>query len=185
MSLLMTKRLFSRALSAALAGVLALSIVGTAAAAGQQTADVLWIKQDAPTGGTSTLTRTSSSISFMINANELAPNNAYTVWWLVYNNPEACGKTCKYNDVWHKKTGGQMFYATGAVSSATGTATFTATFPEGTQLLDAETAAVMLVIRDHGVASTDPAILEEQLTTMNGGCGSPGCIDKQYVLHTP
>jgi len=42
-----------------------------------------------------------------------------------------------------------------------------------------------LVLRGHGAASGDPAVLKAQTSMFNGGCPAGGCTDLQRSRHLP
>jgi hypothetical protein len=52
-------------------------------------------------------------------------------------------------------------------------------------LLNAKRAEIHLVVRSHGPASADPAVLQQQLTTFNGGCPPNTCMNVQAAPHLP
>jgi len=51
------------------------------------------------TGGYSNLTRTDGMILIALEAAGLTPGNVHTLWWIVFNNPEACSEDCGENDI--------------------------------------------------------------------------------------
>ena len=48
---------------------------------------VRWFTDASPTGGWSPLTRTNGMIVIATEAYGLVPGDAFTVWWVVFNNP--------------------------------------------------------------------------------------------------
>lgn len=81
-------------------------IAGVAVAAGHLQAsttdvqNVLWFADASDTGGDSLLTRTDGMVLVTIEAADLVPGNAYTVWWVVFNNPAACSDgACGEDDI--------------------------------------------------------------------------------------
>jgi hypothetical protein len=40
--------------------------------------------------GASTLVRTAHGVSTKVETSALAPGDAVTLWWIVFNNPDAC-----------------------------------------------------------------------------------------------
>ena len=52
----------------------------------------------------------------------------------------------------------------------------------GPGLVDMGNAEIHLFIRSHGPASDDPAVLEEQLSLLMGGCALYGCDVPQYAV---
>ncbi len=81
-------------------------IAGVAVAAGHlqpsttDSQNVLWFADASDTGGDSFLTRTEGMVLASIEASGLTPGNAYTVWWVVFNNPGACSDgACGEDDI--------------------------------------------------------------------------------------
>lgn len=115
------------------------------------------------------------------------PAGAYTVWWVVFNNPDACVDGCDGADLGNPAVEGSVLYATGGVVGASGFGYFRADLEVGETegevlfgpgLLDAGTE-IHFVIRNHGPASSDPDELEAQTTTFEGGCDVFDCYDPQ------
>jgi hypothetical protein len=142
-------------------------------------------------GGSSTLVRTQEAISASLQTLDLEPGNVYTMWWVIFNNPEKCEhpipdiSSCGLDDVLGQPLGEtpvqvSVQYAAGNIVGETGTVNFGAYLQEGELpeqpgqlvfgpgLIDAKKAAVHLVVRDHGPAI--PGMVEDQLTTFGGGC---------------
>ncbi len=51
-----------------------------------------------------------------------------------------------------------------------------------TGLEDAQAAEIHVVLQDHGMAHTDPDLLEQQLTGFQTAC-NPDCVDVQFAVH--
>jgi hypothetical protein len=145
-----------------------------AGAATQTTRDVTRISDNAKVG-TSTLTRTSSGVSFSLTTSGLQPGHAVSIWWMAAN-PDG---------------GMAVLYAAGHVIDQDGTAEFGGYLKvrdgRGYQMGDDRTledalgATVFLVVRDHGPAS--PGVVDDQIHTF-GEC-NPVCHDLQLSLHPP
>ena len=156
----------------ALVGLLSAIPLSRAGAATQTTSDVTQ-KSDGATVGTSTLTRTSSGISFTLQTSGLQAGHAVTVWWMAAN-PDG---------------GMAVLYAAGHVIDDSGTAKFGSRLAVGdsdgwimgddTSLEDALHATVTLVVRDHGPA--DPDMITQQIKTF-AAC-NPTCTDLQTSVH--
>lgn len=61
--------------------------------------------EGAPTGGQSFLTRTDDEIVITLEAAGLTPGDVHTLWWIVFNNPEACteeGGGCGEDDIFNE-----------------------------------------------------------------------------------
>jgi hypothetical protein len=172
------------ALGAALALLLGLSAAGGAAArADHQTAPVMWHPQTGLSGSVApeaqaTLVRRPDGVSFGIRTELLRPNHAYTVWFVVINNPSACAATpCSGPDiVLNPATDSQVAYGAGHVSGGRGMAGFAGSFQAGAiegwlpdgGLWDPMTAEIQLVLNDHGTML--PAYLPEMTHTYRAGC---------------
>jgi hypothetical protein len=186
----------------ATAAIAVAAIVGVGVTAGAMASDgpstttspvYAFADPDTPVG-TSSLKRTSDSVTMKFRTDELASREAVTIWWVVFNRPEGCSTPCGDDDIFvdGDPTGELnqaqieaadivVAYATGKVSSRSGHATFTARLSEyeapGTReivfgddvtLKDASSAEVHLVARSHGPAVHD--IVDEQIGSFAGGC---------------
>jgi hypothetical protein len=155
----------------ALLGLLSAIPLSRAGAATQNTSPVTTFA--GAVVGTSTLTRTSSGISFSLSTSGLEAGHAVTIWWMVFN-PDGSVS---------------VQYAAGHVIDDAGTAEFGGSLQEGDTdgvindgpgLLDAQRANVILVVRDHGLA--DPSRVNQQIHTF--GVCNPTCTDLQISMHT-
>lgn len=130
-------------------------------------------------GSEATLLTTPTGVVATIDTNELTPGNAYTLWFVAINNPEACkNKPCKGSDVlgMSAEVQSDVGYGDGLIARSDGTGRFT-TYREkgdipqawiGTGLTHPESAEIQLVVHDHG-----PLIngREAEMTgTFRGGC---------------
>jgi hypothetical protein len=150
-------------------------------------------------GAWSALVRTDAGVAMTLHTSELAPGSATTVWWVVFNNPEACthgafGLRCGAGDLSEPAVQASILWATGNVIGGAGIGDFGAYLGEGDTtgalfgpgLIDARTADIHLVVRTHGDAI--PGLLPEQISTFNGGCnpGEPNegdCMNIQASAH--
>jgi hypothetical protein len=138
-------------------------------------------------GSSAKLTRSGGEVWIKINTTGLPPG-AYTNWWVIFNNPAACIDGCDVADLFSgdPAIGGSILFATGGIISHTGVGHFTAHLAEGelptlpgqvflgTGLTDAQGAEIHYILKTHGAPSSDPEILDKQLTTVYGGCiGGP------------
>jgi len=149
----------------------------------RQTSEVMWHPQTGMTGSVgsaarATLVRRHDGVSFSIRTAHLRPHHAYTVWFVVINNPSACTATpCSGPDiVLNPDTDSQVTYGGGHVSGGNGRAGFGGAFQAGPiegwlpggGLWDPMTAEIQLVINDHG--SLLPAYMPEMTHTYRAGC---------------
>jgi hypothetical protein len=149
--------------------------------------------------GAATLVRSSRSLEMRVAASNLNPNAAYTVWWVVFNNPAACIAGCNAANLKNAAARASVFYAAGFVTGDDGTANVTAhvdagalpmgleVTPDGTVAgLDRDNgfgAEVHLVVRWHGPVINGMA--REQIGAFNGGCPAGGCKNQQAAVFPP
>jgi len=149
-----------------------------------QSAAVSWHPQQEQAGNTGTvegasaeLVRYEEGISFQIRTEQLIPGNAYTLWLVVINNPDACDtQPCSGSDILEvAETDSQVAFAGGSVAGD-GRATLAGSAPVGPlagwlpdgSLRDPFTAEVQLVINDHGPAL--PEMMPGMIETYRAGC---------------
>jgi hypothetical protein len=161
---------------------------------------VFWFTGESKIEATSsTFERSDEAATVRVETMHLDPG-AYTLWWVVFNNPEFCADSCRADDLTRPEVGAMATYGTGTVVREDGNATFVARLREGDVtgvpaefaqfpaandgLMDARKAEVHVVIRSHGAASDDPEVLYEQVTTLNGGC-NPVCRNVQFAIDEP
>ena len=149
--------------------------------------------------GAAELTRTAAGVRLTANSTLLDAGSAYTVWWIIFNNPDACDPAgCSEADFATAEVEASVMNATGRVADANGEATFGAFLPSGFMhtnpssgngrqlfgpgLQNAASAEIHVVIRCHGPFSGNI----EQLSTVAGDCvnaASPsGCFDAQAIV---
>ena len=131
-------------------------------------------------GASANLLRNANGISFRMNAAQLTPGNAYTLWLVVINNPGACASTpCTATDIFNPATSSQVRYAAGHVAGWSGSTTFAGHVGEGpltgwngvnqtVMFPDAMAAEVHLVVNDHGQMLPD--MMPGMIHTYRGGC---------------
>ena len=183
--------------------VLTAAIAGTASADPPNTADVYapfgcTIGVDCNVVGTSKLVRSNQGVTMNIRTSGLDPMAAYTVWWVVFNNPDACEGEgpCGPEDLFNPDVNGVVLYAAGHVIGSDGIGNFGGHLAEGDTsgdsppapfpgledgLVDASVAEIHLVVRTHGEAI--PGLVPEQIQTFLGGCGVNACADQQFAIH--
>jgi hypothetical protein len=136
--------------------------------------------------GESRLVTNGNGIHVSLNTSGLTPNHAYTVWWVIFNQPELCAggifggmpSTCVPADVLFNSaaTNSDVAYATGHVVGGDGEATFSASLRTGpipggwfgNALEYPQSADVHLVLMDHGPVI--PGMVANQTSTLRGGC---------------
>ena len=154
----------------------------------------------APLSGSSSLLRTSSGVSMTLHAEGLTGGNAYTVWFVAFNEPSACVGPCDVSDVLANRGLPAVRFAAGHVIGADGRANFGGRLATGETggppcaagpalgscgpgLLDSRTAIVHLVVRSHGAAI--PEVVNEQISSFNGGCPPNACANVQFAVFDP
>jgi len=136
-----------------------------------------------------TLVMTKGGAFASVETNELVPGNAYTFWFVVINEPEACENSpCNANDVLKRTnmTKADVGYGDGLIAGADGKGHFTTFRPLGklpqawlgTGFKDPWKAEVHLVVHDHG-----PVIAgrEAEMT----GSYRDGCTDESLPEIVP
>ena len=154
------------------------------------------------------LARTDAGVSGSMHNVGLPGDHAYTVWWVVFNNPAGCVNGCGVDDVVaavgptanNNPAGIGVFYAAGHYVGVHGVAGFGATLLEGdtsycvsvgdgpfsalcNPLLDANTAEVHMLVRDHGPMV--PGLLAAQVGSFTGGCAAFTCVNLQAAIFQP
>ncbi len=138
--------------------------------------------------GKATLLRGKDGVFVYARTSNLIPGHVYTLWWVIWNNPENCTKKFACNEPDFVKADMvkvEVMYASGAIARKNGKASFLAYLKENDAsgtinplflpasyggLLDSKKAEVHIVVRSHG-----PAIhgqIWDQLTSWEGGCST-------------
>jgi hypothetical protein len=143
-------------------------------------------------GGWSSLERTDSGVTMTFHTTGLAPGDAVTVWWVVFNDPHACsqgvlGLRCGEGDLSVSGTHASVLYAVGHVIGDSGVGDFSARLAVantsgalfGPGLTDPWGADVHLIVHDHGPA--DPALLPGEIHSFD--VCNPSCTDVQASPH--
>ncbi|HXG66666.1 MAG TPA: hypothetical protein VNO70_16315 [Blastocatellia bacterium] len=152
--------------------------------------------QSALPGGGSILARAKDGVYMSYHSFGLPAGTVATAWWVFFNEPKRCATSpCGLPDLFtNPDAQPSLVYATGRMVGADGTADFgafravgdTTGAQFGPGLLDPRKAEIHLVIRTHGPALDDPALLSQQLSSFNGGCPTPNtCANLQVSIHQP
>ena len=127
-----------------------------------------------------------------LNLDTKLPEGAYTLWWVIFNNPEFCVDGCDVGDLEIPEANASVFWATGEVVGDDGMGSFSAELLEGTLptgedqvlfgdgLINSFSAEIHPIVRTHGPVI--PGQEEVQTSTFNGGCPPEGCQDIQFAL---
>jgi len=148
--------------------------------------------------GAVTLYRYKQRLEVRVATSGLNTNSAYTVWWVVFNNPAACVGGCGPDDLGNPAVDAAVFYAAGFVTGNDGTGNVSAyvnsgVLPAGVdRVLEATGdrlepgngygAEVHIVVRGHG--AINPGHVHEQIGSFNGGC-NPTCSNQQAAIFPP
>lgn len=166
----------------AIVGSLFLSAM-VVAAAGRQEVPMQWHPQTGMAGAVgapaeATLVRRADGVSFNVRTTNLRPGHAYTVWFVVINNPTECAATpCSGPDILlNPVTDSQVSYGAGHISGASGRGGFAGAFQAGPiegwlpggGMWDPMSAEIQLVVNDHGpkLAGYMPGMIQ----TYRSGC---------------
>lgn len=161
----------------------------------RQTAEMVELQFLQPVGGGGTLERTRQAVWARISTSGLGVDAAYTVWWVIFNNPGHCASNpCSPADLANEAVDGAVFYADGFVTGLDGIANVTAHLetgspPKGTDMLvpgqlhpgNGFGAEIHLVLRSHGPIATGS--VGQQTTTFDPGCLI--CEDQQAIIFLP
>ena len=90
-----------------------------------------FVPDEGPVGGISTLWRNTGSVSTRINATQLVAGDAITLWWVVFNNPDACVDGCGEDDLGLEAVNAAVIWGAGRVADSDGTATIGTILEEG------------------------------------------------------
>jgi len=170
--------------------------------------DVHWLDDGSEVeGAEATLLRTRNNVRMTIKTTDLEPHHTYTIWWVIFNNPEECESDCDMMvDLFNDEVGGSLLYAAGNVIGGNGKGNFAGSLRVGDisgcqapwdvfnfcreGLVDVQNAEIQLVVRTHG--ERIPGMVNDQINTYAGGCtadssfgGSDGpnvCEDQQIAV---
>ena len=160
-------------------------------------------------GADATLVRQPDGISFTFDGKNLTAGNAYTIWFIAFDNPGECDfpmtgiSLCGVNDLLSNPAAQPTaVWSAGHVVGKTGEATWggrvavgdTSGCTEGGQLAcndgltNSQSAEIHLVLRSHGPAI--PELVNEQIHSFNQGCyaGQPNvgqCTNVQFAAFLP
>ena len=156
-----------------------------------------------PLAGASTLTRMADGVSMTFETSGLQ-DGAYSVWWVIYNDPDDCSDAdCNLDDVLpppgNSAAKVSVLWATGGMVGDDGVGSFRASLDANSPLgqvawgveqglMNPRDAVIHLVLQSHGPAV--PGSVGEQITRFNGGCPGPGlvnapCGNVQAAVHLP
>jgi hypothetical protein len=159
-----------------------------------QTSNAISLVTRAPAAGAGALYRTAQGVRMSLSTSGLDSSAAYTVWWVVFNNPSACAAQCGAPDLGNPAVRASALYATGFISGRDGAVNVAAqldagTPPKGIDVLlgkgleagNGFGAEIHLVVRAHGAPI--PGQVAKQISTFDPSCTT--CSDQQAVPFAP
>lgn len=186
--------------------LLAITVSGLAQAQTSKTDVVTFFNADGTPAagdvvGKGKLKRSHEGVNLTVETTNLEPYGAYSIWWVIFNNPGACGDDgCTDGDFGNPEVDASVLNATGRSADADGNATFSAFLPAGQILTNpasgavrhafgpglqnARGAEVHIVVRCHGPTTGNP----EQISTLFADCladdgdGGQVCFDAQAAV---
>lgn len=170
--------------AAVLAMIGATAVQADEAGSVQSTTPVYWIWDFANPVGTATLVRTRNGMSAHVTTTGLPAGQANTLWFIVFNNPQACSTApCSTIDIFNPATYADFHYGGGNVTGNGHMTTLSGRLGIGdisgsgkteigqdaVPLIHPYQAEVHLVVHSHGPKLTGRE-LKAQLSTFLGGC---------------
>lgn len=142
-------------------------------------------------------------VNATITGDGFDPSSVYSIWVVVFNNPEYCSDPCDIDDLpgpnpdadpavrpsvfwgggFTTDLSGHAYVALRLVPGRTDRELFAGTQDYGIENLDK--AHIHLVLRNHGPAT--PGLVANQVGTANEACLRPGgmCINQFFSVHQP
>ena len=147
--------------------------------------------------GAATLTRSENSATARIYSAEVPKNSAFSIWWVVWNDPSLCvDGVCGDQDEDFGIVGNSVFYAGGFVTGKDGTVNVSVhleagdlaegidvLIPGGLELMNGFDAEIHVVLRTHGRIVKGMADL--QIGSFDGACDLRNCHDHMAVAFPP
>jgi hypothetical protein len=166
-------------------------------------------------GAYSRLIRYNNGVTMTLSTSDLIPSDVYSIWWVIFNEPQNCSDgACDLDDLFLVEDGQIVLdevgnralnwegieasnisvqHAAGSYNDE-GTINVSASLGLGSVpgivfgpgLLDAQKAEVHLVVRTHG--QFQEGAFDDQISTFGGGCDpidTAPCDDVQFAMHLP
>lgn len=170
-----------------------------------QSANLIVFDTGEVVGGAGTLLRETNAVELRTQMSGLDPNAAYTLWWIIFNNPEECTTgtapaLCGAGDLDPNRDGEGVNPVDGGVRNASafitgnaGTANTRARMRVGApptgpamagfgQLNDSVGAEIHIVVQTHGAPLVGS--VADQMTTPGAGCNT-ACTDQFAIVFLP
>ena len=159
-----------------------------------QTSEVFSFLTGEATAGAGTLNRDKRSVHLRASMAGLDQNSSYSAWFIVFNNPAACGGgsgICTEPDLAVEEVNGGVINAGGFVTGSDGTGYFVGELkkkdlPDGAccfgELKNGMRAEIHIVIQAHGAHNIGH--VGSQISVPGGAC-NPGCSDQFFLMFPP
>lgn len=158
-----------------------------------QASNALTFDTGVPVAGAGTLLRDDEGVELRVEMDGLDSNSAYTLWWIIFNNPDGCSDfACGEDDVF---PGGPadagVRNASGFITGPSGTANTTGELemgptPDGAvgfgELKDSIGAEIHIVIQSHGRPLA--GYVKDQMTIPGAACNNK-CEDQFGIVFKP
>ena len=146
-------------------------------------------------GAGSLVARSQEGVYMSFHSTGLTAGTVVSAWWVFFNNPKRCGTSpCTAADLSVPEAEPALVYAAARIVGADGVVDYSAYravgdttgVVTGSALLDPMKSEIHLVLRSHGPAMVDnPQVLQEQLSSFNGGCPPNTCGNLLASIHQP
>ena len=141
--------------------------------------------------GDATINRNANGATANVHTTGLTPGNIYSLWWVVFGNPEECTGPCDATDLFDPDVNGGATGVGATVVGGSGKAGYGARLNLGDPLPialgntfdDVLGSEFHLVVRDHGPALTGQEQKAQLTPEFNGGCPPNTCANFQVSLH--
>jgi len=170
-----------------------------------QASDVMVFETGVAVGGAGTLVRTNNSVELRAMMSGLDPNAVYTLWWIIFNNPDECTTgaapaLCGEGDLNPDRDGEGVNpvdrgvrNAAAFITGADGTGNTVGKLMEGAaptgpaaagfgQLNDSVGAEIHIVIQTHGAPLVGS--IDQQMTIPGAACNTE-CADQFGIIFLP
>lgn len=137
------------------------------------------------------------SLTFGLSATNLPIDEAFSIWWVVFNRPQNCAMPfeCAGSDLANPDVRGSAFWAGGFVTDDSGTVNTTMSVGAGPTrrevfagtdvgLRNVSRGEVHIVLRSHGTSGVAGTVAE-QISTANKACpgGDGTCQNLYFSIH--
>lgn len=136
-------------------------------------------------------------VTATVTSSALVPNDAYSIWWVVFNRPWKCMTpwACGSGDLSNPATKSSVFWGGGILASSEGYGTTQLQMRPGrtnrelfgplrtdTGLQNIRKAEIHVVLRTHGPVGMAGTVAQ-QLGTVGEACPLPDCANKYFSVH--